>query len=101
MSDIKTVTLTIFIILGMIILPTIYKVVKDHNDKLYLVSENEFYFQANRCFKSDICTDNKVTLKELYDNKYIEEELYNPVSKKYYSDESFVLIDKKEIHFKY
>jgi len=92
----KIITITIFIIMGMIVLPTIYKIYTNHNNNLIKVVEKEFMYQAKICYKEEKCA-NKVYLKDLYENKYITEKLTNPLNKKYYDDNSYIDIEKNEI----
>ncbi len=93
----KAIILTVFVIMGMIILPTIYKVYKMHNDNLIRVVENEFIYQAKICYKANVCKNNVITLKELYDNGYIKDKLVNPLNKEYYGEESNVNIDNLKV----
>lgn len=92
----KIITYTFFIILGMIVVPTIYKIYTNHNNNLIKVVEEEFKYQAKKCYKESIC-NSKVLLKDLYDNKYIEEKLTNPLNKKYYEEDSYVDLNTNEI----
>ncbi|MCM1052744.1 MAG: hypothetical protein NC483_02035 [Ruminococcus sp.] len=84
----KVVFVTVVIILGMIIVPTIYKVYLNTNDNLIKVVEKEFGYYAKKCYNEDRC-ESTVYLKDLYDNKYLEEKLTDPISKQYYSDKSY------------
>ena len=93
----KVIILTIAVIAGMIIIPTIYKIHTNHNEKLLLVVEKEFSYYAKECYLKDEC-DNIITLKELYDLGYLEEKLTNPINKKYYDDASSIHLDTKEIN---
>lgn len=97
MSNKRIIMMTLVIILIIIIVPTVYKINKDHNDKLLLVVENEFMYAAKKCYNDNVCLNNVVYLKELYDNDYLEEKLSDPITKKYYSEESYVDLDKEEI----
>lgn len=92
----KVITLTVAIIAGMIIIPTIYKIHTNHNEKLLLVVEKEFSYYAKQCYLNDECA-NTVTLKELYDLEYLEEKLTNPINKKYYDESSSINLDTKEV----
>ena len=94
---IKVIILTIFVILGMIILPTIYKINKTHQEDLILVQEKEFEYYAHKCYKEGKCLNKNITLKNLYDNKYLTKKLTNPITKKYYKEESSINLDTKEI----
>lgn len=96
MSNKKVIGLTIAIIAGMIIIPTIYKIHEEHNNRLLLVVEKEFEYYAKECYLNDEC-ENVVTLKELYDLNYLEDRLANPITKKYYDDTSSIHLDTKEI----
>ncbi len=97
MSNKKVIILTIFIILGMIIFPTIYKIYADNNASKIKVVEEEFKYQASRCYNKGDCKEEIIYLKELYKNKYIKDKLTNPINKKYYSEESYINISTKEI----
>lgn len=92
----KIISYTFFIILGMIVVPTIYKIYTNHNNNLERVVKEEFLYQAKICYKENKC-ENKVLLKDLYENKYLNEKLTNPLNKKYYEDNSYVDIAKNEI----
>lgn len=96
MKNNKIISYTFFIILGMIVFPTIYKIYTKHNNDLIKVVEEEFLYQAKICYKEDVC-ENKVLLKDLYENNYIKEKLTNPLNKKYYEDTSYVDLEKNEI----
>ncbi len=93
----KAIILTIFVIIGMIVLPTIYKIYKEHNDNLIKVVEKEFLYQAKKCYNAQICKNEIVTLKELYDNNYIKDKLTNPLTKKYYALDSKVNVVTSKI----
>ena len=97
MSNTKVIVLTVAIIAGMIIIPTIYKVHVQHNEKLILVVENQFAYYAKECYLNDACGSN-VTLKDLYDKGYLEDKLTNPITKKYYDEASFINLDTKKIN---
>lgn len=97
MSNKKAIILTIVVILGMIIVPTIYKIYTEYNNNLILVVEKEFTYYAKKCFNEDVCKEKIVYLKDLYDNNYLKENLNNPINKKYYSSESFINLETYEI----
>lgn len=81
----------------MIILPTIYKVYTRHNNNLIKVVEKEVLYEARLCYKEDKCSE-KVLLKDLYENEYIKEKLSNPITKKYYSEESSIDLKTNKIN---
>ena len=93
----KVIIITIAVIAGMILIPTIYKIHENHNHKLIQVVEEEFHYYAKECYLSDECT-NTVTLKELYDKVYMEVKLTNPINKKYYDEESNINLDTNEVN---
>ena len=65
----------IFCLLGF----TIYKIVKNHEEKLYKSFYGEIEYAAKHCFFNEKCKD-KTTLSELYELDYLEIQ-YDPVSK--------------------
>lgn len=79
-------------ILGMITFRSIYKININHNDKLLLVSKKNIEEQARKCYNDKKCTKSVVTLQELEDLNYLNNE-FNPVTKEYYNKKSYV---KKE-----
>ena len=92
----KVIGITIAVIAGMIIIPTIYKIHIEHNEHLLLVVEEEFHYYAKKCYLNDECSE-IVTLKELYDLNYLEERLTNPITKRYYDENSSINLDTREI----
>ena len=96
MNNKKVIGLTIAILAGIMIIPTIYKIHEEHNRRLLLVVEKEFHYYAKQCFYKDDC-GSIVTLGELYDLKYLEEKLTDPVTKRYYNEDSYVDLEKNEI----
>ncbi len=89
---------TIVIVFGLIIGATSFKVVKDHQDKLILVEEKYIIGQAKNCINEKKCTDEKVTLKTLYDLDYLNKQV-NPVTKEYYSEDAYVTCKNNEYIF--
>ena len=84
---------TIIALIFVIGCPTIYKVIKNHNNKLYTITEKRIIEAAKKCWNEDKCTNDTITLKVLYKEKYLEKQA-DPVTKKYYNEES--KITKKE-----
>ena len=93
----KVIIITIAVIAGMILIPTIYKIHENHNHKLIQVVEEEFHYYAKECYLSDECSST-VTLKDLYDKGYLNNKLTNPINKKYYDEKSSINLDTKEIN---
>ena len=93
------INITIVAIILIILIPTVYNIIKKHNDRLIMVTEKRIEEAAKNCYLKDICKDNKITLKVLYDNKYLEKES-NPITKEYYNEESYVLVKNNTYIFK-
>ena len=92
------ISTTIIIIFGLIIGVTSFKVVNKHNDKLLLVEEKYIIEKAKKCKMEKKCNNDNITLKELYDLKYLEKQV-NPVSKEYYSLDAYVTLRNNEYVF--
>lgn len=84
-----TIIGSIIIIIILISIPTIYKVIKNHNDTLNEVVLKEIIESAKKCYAEEVCVNDKITLKELYDNDYLEK-VSNPITKEYYNESSYV-----------
>ena len=92
------ISTTIIIIFGLIIGVTSFKVVNKHNDKLLLVEEKYIIEKAKECKMEKKCNNDNITLKQLYDLKYLEKQV-NPVSKEYYSLDAYVTLRNNEYVF--
>jgi len=93
-----TIVGTIIIILLIISIPTIYKVIKNHNDNLYQVVEEEIVGAAKKCYYEEKCLNDKILLKELYSLEYLDN-VSDPITKEYYNEESYVLRNNNEFEF--
>ena len=83
------ITITLVIVIGLISGVTTYKVVTTYQSNLIKVEEKYLIEQAKACINEKKCTENKITLKTLYDFEYIDKEV-NPVTKEYYSLDSYI-----------
>ena len=83
------INITIIAVALIIAIPTVYKIIKNHNDRLIEVTTKRIKEAAKNCKLDEKCTNNKITLKELYDNEYLEKES-NPITKEYYNEDSYV-----------
>ena len=92
-----TIIGSIIIIILIITIPTIYKVVSMHHDNLYKV-EDKIIEKAKNCYNDGICLNENITLKELYDHKYLEK-MSDPVTKEYYNENSYVTIKDNKYKF--
>lgn len=97
MNNKKVIILTLIIIFMVITIPLIYKIYQNHQHNLVLVVEKEFLYQAKKCYNANICSQ-KVYLKDLYTNKYLETKLTNPLNKQYYNKESYIDLNTEEVH---
>ena len=89
-----TIYITIISIVLIIGIPTLYKVINKNHDRLYLVNEKLAVEAAQKCFIDEKCIDTKITLDQLYKNKYLSEQLIDPVTKAIYNKGSYVEIKK-------
>lgn len=88
--------LAIVIIIGC---PTLYKVIKENHRKLYVVTNKLVTEAAERCFYESNCENSTITLKELYEKKYLKEEIIDPVTKIVYNETSYIEIKEKDSTF--
>lgn len=91
--------ITIFAVIAIIAIPTFYKVTKENQKKLIIVNDKLVTEKAKECIYDGICKTNKVTLKELYKNLYLQDTVVNPIDKSVYNEESYVLVTKDEATF--
>ena len=93
-----TIKITIIIGLIIIVIPTIYKVICNHYDNMYKVVNQKVIEAAKKCYYEENCTNDKITLKELYEMKYLDI-VSDPISKENYSEEFYVEIKNNEFKF--
>lgn len=93
-----TISFTIILVLLIISIPTIYKVVKKHNDNLYYSTESKIIEAAKKCYYEEVCQNNKILLKDLYKLDYLEL-INDPITKEYYNENSYVQINENEFSF--
>ena len=93
------ICLTFIICSLLIVLPMLYKVISENHRKLYIVNEKMVIEAAKKCYYDEKCQETKITLKELYDNNYLTEKVFDPVTKEVYSDESFIELKKIDSTF--
>lgn len=82
----------------MIIVPSVISVTSAHEESLYLVTEKRIIEAATLCIKEEYCSGDIIYLKELYEYDYLSDE-YDPVTKEYYSEESYVIYNEDEAKF--
>ena len=90
MNTNKIVVISSIVVIILIIgIPTTYKVIKTHNQTLYKVVEDKIVEKAKECYYDKKCLNEKITLKELYENNYLDK-ISDPISKEYYNEDSYV-----------
>ena len=94
----KSVFYGIALLIFIIIVVTIYKTVNVHYDKLNDVINNKIIEAAKRCYYEEMCLNEKILLKDLYELNYIEK-VSNPVTKEYFKEESYVLRNGSKFSF--
>ena len=77
------VFITIGIIFIIIAVPTVYKIIKNYNNKSYLVVEKRIIEATQKCYNEKKCKGKEITLETLYKYKYLDTQV-NPVTKKKY-----------------
>lgn len=80
-------------------IPTFYKVTKNHHSNLELVTQKQILEAAQNCFYEQKCPNDKITLKELYNQKYLVDEVIDPLTKIVYDYNSYVLVDENGFNF--
>ena len=89
------------IVFLILIILTIYKINKNHEDKLYNVLYSKIEYSSNKCYLENNCSDS-FKLKELYEKKYLYIQ-YDPISKEELDEnikinikDNKIIIDKKK-----
>ncbi len=79
-SNFSLISIAIVASMFIVIITTIIKIRDNQNDKLLYAMESKIKYYAKRCYLENNC-EGEISLKELYDKKYINEEIVNPVTK--------------------
>ena len=87
---------SIIIIVLMIGIPTFINIKKDHENKLIRATENRISEAAKKCFLEEKCVGDNTSLQSLYNMGYLEEQV-NPITKKYYNNNSLIKYKDKKI----
>lgn len=82
---------TVIITASLIIIPTVYKITKSHQEALMEVVTKEVIEAAISCKNNDTCKNDKITLKEMYDLNLLDT-VVNPLTKEIYNENSYVEI---------
>lgn len=90
MKNSEMILVTIALMFAIIFIPGIIQIQKYHKEKLLTVTELRIIEAAVLCIKNQECTDDSITLSELYKLNYLENTESNPVTKEIYSDLSSI-----------
>lgn len=77
---------------------TLYHAYSLHETRLLAVSHERIIDSAKQCIWDSKCNENKVTLGELIDKGYCEEEV-DPITKLYYSHNCYVVKSNNDYIF--
>lgn len=94
----KIIFSMLLIISLIVLVPSFKKVNLEYKSNLYLVTESRITQKAFLCFKESKCSNTTVYLSELYLLGYLSDE-FDPVTKEYYSEESYVILDDEKTEF--
>jgi len=89
---------TIAILIMAIAIPAVITVRNRHNERLLYATTMKIREKALLCFHREECLETKITLRQLYDLGYLEE-IAHPITKEYYSEDSYVLINGSKTQF--
>jgi len=85
-TNFEILSIAIIISLVIIIIGSINKILNNHNEKALYAMKSKVEYYAKRCYLENNCKDT-ITLKELYEKKYITEEVVNPITKEIISED--------------
>lgn len=88
-------SITIIVCILIVGIPTFISVKNNHEEKLIKVTENKIKEAAKKCYLEKKC-NGETTLNNLYELGYLEKEV-NPVTKKYYDENSIINHENKKI----
>lgn len=100
----------ILAMLGLIVVPTINKVISDNKQELYNVQINNIKSGASNFVSENIFSDKLsipnnssigITIGKLKELGYIDSEIKNPMNKQNFSDDIVVLITNKDNSYSY
>ncbi len=88
---------TVLLCMVIIAIPTTYKVIKKHNERMLENTVKQIVEAAKDCYYNDSCVEDEITLKELYEKTSLPL-ASNPMTKKIYNAESYVSV-KEDFKF--
>ena len=97
--NIKTFNVILVItILLVLAIPSSYAVYTTHNNRLYEVLNNKIIEKAISCYNKKECITKIITLQELYDKGYLEEQI-DPISKEILDPNTTIDIEKRIVNY--
>ncbi len=88
---------TVIIIVLLIAIPSTYKVITKHNERMLENTTKKIVETAKDCYYNNSCIEEVITLAELYEKTGLTE-MYNPVTKRIYNPKSYIDV-KNEFQF--
>lgn len=82
---------TIVVIVLLIAIPSTYKVITKHNERMLKNTTQKIIEAAKDCYYNNSCVNNEITLEELYEKTGLSI-MNNPVTKKIYNEKSYVSV---------
>ena len=89
--------LLVITILLVLIIPSSYAVYTTHNNRLYEVLDKKIIEQAIICYNKKECLTKIITLQELYDKGYLQEQI-DPLSKEILNPSTTIDIEKEVVN---
>lgn len=83
------VLMSVIGLLVIIVICTIVQINADNKEAKYNKVVNDISKAATKCISDKMCSEGKITLKELYSKKYLEKEK-NPKTGKYFGINSYI-----------
>lgn len=80
------------LLVGLLIgVPSTYKVITKHNERMLKNTTQKIVEAAKDCYYNNSCVGDEITLEELYEKTGLAG-MYNPVTKKIYSEQSYISV---------
>lgn len=79
-SNFSLISISIIATIFIIIIASIIKIRDNQNHNLIYAMESKIKYYAKRCYLEEKC-EGAVTLSDLHEKNYLEEEIINPVTK--------------------
>ena len=85
----------IFVAFLLFLVPSVFFLLKQHYNSMYLVVEKKVIEAAKTCKAQEDCLTTTITLEELINKGYIDK-VYDPISKELISSKSYVDLNNDE-----